>query len=247
MSGHISKTKPYFIISVDYEGCLGYYSEDNCNYGCDDDTLELEGYEDTPFIVNGLEKWCYEWNDVMLLTSAGKQVDFNWDDWERRGLDLAQRLRQIMPEQISLYFHKNGEDILIEKLDYMFLSPDTSFIVGDTNIGVVTYLDDEVEIGDFLPITLPGLDKWWQAFDSHVDYADSYADPDFDWASWTEMGFELSRILRARLPESVEVWYRSPFECRNVFPIKDLLLKPDGTFLIRDFLSHKSSKGSTNP
>ena len=118
MNRNILKTKPYFIISVDYEGCFGYYSEDNCCYSCDDDILELEGYENTPFHVKGLEKWCYEWNDAMLRTNAGEQADFNWDDWKRRGLDLSQRLRQILPEQISLYFRKNGKDILIEKISF---------------------------------------------------------------------------------------------------------------------------------
>ncbi len=58
----MEKIEPYFEINPDYEGCLGYFSVDNCNYGCDDDILELNGYESTPFVVPGLEAWCWEWD-----------------------------------------------------------------------------------------------------------------------------------------------------------------------------------------
>ena len=57
-----SLSKPYFKIQPDYEGCLGYFSKDNCCYGCDDDTLELDGFESTPFVISGIEEWCWEWD-----------------------------------------------------------------------------------------------------------------------------------------------------------------------------------------
>lgn len=229
-------TKPYFKIWPDYEGCIGYFSVDNCNYGCDYDTLELEGYESTPFVVPGIESWCREWDRESTYALKGVKSDFNWSDWQQRGLDIAQRLRQITPDEIEIVYSKAGKDVLMEKITYFYFSADTCGVVGDTNECSQIYEDDFLDVANFLPIHLPGLDKWWKDFDCHVDYADSTADPDFDWATWYFKGLEMVKIIRSNLPLSVDVWYRIPFELRNVFPVPDLLVKEDGTFLIRDFL-----------
>ena len=83
---------------------------------------------------------------------------------------------------------------------------------------------------------IPGIGQWYDDFDRRADYADSTADPSFDWASWTAKGWEFARIIRANLPMSVEVWYRNSFELREIFPVKDLRVNLDGTFTIDDFL-----------
>ena len=231
-------SKPYFKIQPDYEGCLGYFSRDNCCYGCDDDTLELDGYESTPFVISGIEDWCWEWDRENHFFKDhyldGKKSGFDWADWHKRGLDFAQRLRQIVPDEIEIAF---GNTVL-DKINYFYLSADTCEAVGDTNVCSEIYEDDIIKVANFLPIHLPGLDKWWSEFDCHVDYAESSADPDFDWASWYFKGFEMVKVIRANLPLSVDVWYRIPFELRQIFPVPDLLVKEDGTFLIRDFLKY---------
>ena len=231
-----SLSKPYFKIQPDYEGCLGYFSKDNCCYGCDDDTLELDGFESTPFVIPGIEEWCWEWDKENHFIKDhfldGMKSDFDWADWQKRGLDFAQRLRQIAPDEIEIAY---GNDVL-DKIRYFYFSADTCCVVGDTNECSEIYEDDVLEVAHFLPIHLPGLDKWWKEFDCHVDYADSTADPDFDWATWYFKGLEMVKLIRANLPLSVEVWYRIPFELRKVFPVPDLFVKEDGTFLIRDFL-----------
>lgn len=229
----------YFRISPDYGGCLGYYSADNCCYGCDDDTLELEGYEDTPFIVPGLEDWCNEWeihcyNSVHKLPSRPEA-----DTWDERGLDLAQRLRQIMPDDVALLFSKGDKDVLIDRITYFYLSADTCFAIGDTNQYTVTYEGDYLQIADFLPIHLPGLDKWWHEFDAHVDYADTCADADFDWLTWCLKGIHFASIIRKAIPDSVQIWFRTPFELRSVNMDFDLRFNPDGTIDVADFLSSK--------
>lgn len=241
-----NKIEPYFEICPDYEGCLGNFSIDHCSYGCEDDTLELEGYESTPFVMPGLEAWCWEWD-----TEAHRRLDAKRDgidykpienNWIERGLDLAQRLRQILPNSINLYFRKGSDSVMLDKITYFVLSPDCNFFIGDTNEYSVAYDGDECAIADFLPFPLPGLDKWWHDFDRHVDYADSTADPDFDWATWTIKGLEFAKEIRRHLPSTVEVWYRHPFETGKIFPHPDLLVKEDGTFLVRDFLKNREPK-----
>lgn len=44
------------------------------------------------------------------------------------------------------------------------------------------------------------------------------------------------KIIRTNLPLSVDVWYRIPFEHRNILPVPELLVKEDGAFHIKDFL-----------
>lgn len=93
----LKKLKPFFQINPDYAGCLGYFSKDNCCYGCDDDTLELDGYESSPFVIPGIEDWCWAWDKENHFLKDhyldGKKSDFEWDAWHRKGLDLAQKLR----------------------------------------------------------------------------------------------------------------------------------------------------------
>lgn len=127
-------TKPYFLFNVDYCGCLGYFSADNCSYGCEDDTLELEGYEDTPFVLPGIESWCDDW-DVAAHKEVfeGVKNAMDWDDWNRRGLAFAQMLRQLAPVDIEIVYRKGQEYILLDKIKYFALCPDCVWCIGDTN------------------------------------------------------------------------------------------------------------------
>jgi hypothetical protein len=150
-------------------------------------------------------------------------------------LRLAQTFRQILPDEINLYYQYKGDNILIEKINYFVLSPDVPYIIGDTNVASEAYNEDEITIGYFSPIKLPGLDKWWHAFDSHVDYADSTADENFDWMTWIIQGLEFAKIIRRHLPQSVAVWFSAPFEIRNIIPHLEVLIKADGSFKIDKF------------
>lgn len=230
-------SKPYFKIEPDYEGCIGYFSRDNCNYGCDDDTLELDGLESTPFVVPGIEDWCWEWDEEAHFakdhSSDGVVSDFDRSDWIKRGLDLAQRLRQITPDEIEITFYNT----VIKKIPYFSFSVDTCTTVEDTDECSEIYENDMLKVANFLPIHLPGLDTWRNDYAHHVDYADSIADPDFDWATWYCKGLEMVKIIRANLPLSLDVWFRIPFELRKIFPVPDLFVKKDSSFLIRDFLN----------
>jgi hypothetical protein len=229
-------TKPYFLISPDFGGCLGNFVTRNSDlsYACYDDTIILEGYDETPFVVPGIEEWCKQWeiDNYKYLNKEFASLDTTWAD---RGLRLAQTFRQILPDEINLYYPYKGDNILIEKINYFVLSPDVPYIIGDTNVASEAYNEDEITIGYFSPIKLPGLDKWWHAFDSHVDYADSTADENFDWMTWIIQGLEFAMIIRRHLPQSVAVWFSAPFEIRNIIPHLEVLIKADGSFKIDKF------------
>lgn len=225
--------KPYFLISPDYGCCLGHFvtNDSSLSYGCDDDTIELEGYDDTPFVVPGIEEWCYQWEVANDKYIKGELHTLD-PAWEERGLALAQAFRQILPDEINLYY---GTKCLIEKIKYFVLSPDVPSIIGDTNVVSEAYDEDEITIGYFSPIKAPGLDKWWHDFDSHVDYADSTADENFDWMTWIIQGLDFAKIIRSHLPQSVSVWFSTPFEIRNIIPHLDVLINADGSFKIEKF------------
>ncbi|MCM1293181.1 MAG: hypothetical protein NC230_06355 [Bacteroides sp.] len=231
----LDNIKKFFRINPDYEGCFGHFSVDNCSYGCDDDTLELEGYEATPFVVPGIEKWCYQWDEMAHSAKDGTQCNVDGFEWVARGRHLAQQLRQILPDEITLLYKPGDKDELIEKIEYFILSPDTCQAIGNTNVLTETYDGDTVEVADFPPITLPGLDKWWNEFDDHIDYADFTADPDFDWTTWNLQGIHFASIIRKHLPDTVEVWYSTPFEIRNITDF-ELRFNPDGTIDMADFM-----------
>lgn len=147
--------------------------------------------------------------------------DFDWSNWQKRDLDFAKRLRQIAPDDIEIAY----DNTVLDKISYFYFSADTCGVVDDTNDCSEIYEDDTLEVAHFPPIHLPGLDKWWKEFDSHVDYADSTADPDFDWATWYSKGLEKVKIIRANVPLSVDVWFRIHFEVRQVFPFLTYLYR----------------------
>ena len=235
----LDNLKKYFQICPDYEGCFGSFSVDNCSYGCDDDTLELEGYEATPFVVPGIEEWCYQWDEMAHAAKDGSTCTVDAGEWLARGRYLAQQLRQILPDEVDLLYKPGEKDELIEKINYFSLDPDTCHAIGDTNVGTEIYNGDVIEITDFIPITLPGLDKWWNEFDEHVDYVHSTADPKFDWLRWNLQGIHLASVIRKHLPATVEVWYRTPFEIRDILKF-ELRFNSDGTIDIANFMNeHK--------
>lgn len=229
----------YFIIQPDFSCCIGDYSYDNCSYFCDNDIIELEGYDDTPFHVPGIEQWRLEWETMNVCRICGERCYIDSDEWLRRGWALAQQLRQVLPDEIDLYFLKHDDRNLVQKVKYFSLSPDTTWIIGTTDRGVIIYEKDILEVAEFMPFDVPGLDDWYNEFDRHVDYNDTTADRDFDWATWYVKGLEFAKIIRRNLPKAVDVWYRSPYELRDVFPVKDLRVLENGAFKIGDFLNDK--------
>lgn len=53
--------RPYFLIQPDFSCCVGCYSKDNCSYFCNKDMIELEGYENNPFRIPGIDQWYTDW------------------------------------------------------------------------------------------------------------------------------------------------------------------------------------------
>jgi hypothetical protein len=228
---------PYFIIDPDYGACLGSFrtKDSFLSYGCDDDTIELEGYDDTPFVVPGIEEWCYQLEDMNYKYIHNELPDASLPEDPTlfgRGLALAQAFRQILPDEINLYY-LNRE--LIKKINYFRIMPDVLSIIGFVNGVSEIYEKEEISIGYFPSIELPGVDKWWNDFDSRVDYADATADTDFDWVTWIIKGLEMAKVIRNRLPQSVAVWFSTPFELRNVINHLDVLINLDGSFKIEEF------------
>lgn len=228
---------PYFIINPDYGACYGSFitKDGSMSYDCDEDIIVLEEYEDTPFVVPGIEEWCYQLEDMNYKKLHNELPDASlptYSAWRNRGLALAQAFRQILPDEINLYY-LNRE--LIKKINYFRIMPDVLSIIGFVNGVCEIYEKGEISIGYFPSIELPGVDKWWNDFDSHVDYADATADTDFDWMTWIIKGLEMAKVIRNQLPQSVAVWFSTPFELRNVINHLDVLINLDGSFKIEEF------------
>lgn len=228
---------PYFIIAPDYGSCLGSFrtKDSSLSYSCDDDTIELEGYDDTPFVVPGIEEWCNQWeeeNYKYIQNEFHNESQSLDPTWYGRGLILAQAFRQILPDEINLYYWNH---ILIEKINYFRINPDVLSVIGDTNICSETCDEDKLSIDYFPSIELPGVNKWLNDFERHVDFVNATADADFDWMTWIIQGLEMAKIIRNHLPQSVSVWFSTPFELRNIVPWLDVLINPNGSFKIEKF------------
>jgi hypothetical protein len=68
---------------------------------------------------------------------------------------------------------------------------------------------------NYVTINIPGIYQWQQEFESATDFAKTKTKDDFDWVGWHKRGIELAKQLRAKLPNSCDLWYDSPYEDKS--------------------------------
>ena len=76
--------------------------------GLIDDLYDEEGM---PIFMPGLKEWGNEMKDIVVKSETGCDYSsFDWIDFHRRGLNLAQQLRDKLPLEIELWYEAPFED-----------------------------------------------------------------------------------------------------------------------------------------
>lgn len=73
----------------------------------DDELDELCG---KPVHVEGLTEWCRDIVPVVIEGAVGKAYPIDWEEYHRRGLDLAKKLREVLPHEYDLWYKAPVED-----------------------------------------------------------------------------------------------------------------------------------------
>ncbi len=75
-----------------------------------------EGYEDLedlcgqPVKIEGLKEWCRDISSVVIASAVGKTHPIDWEDFHRRGIEIAKRLRKVLPKEYDLWYEAPYED-----------------------------------------------------------------------------------------------------------------------------------------
>ena len=56
------------------------------------------------------DKWAYEIEAIVIASETGEPYEKDWDDYHRRGLELAKKLREVLPITTDLWYEAPFED-----------------------------------------------------------------------------------------------------------------------------------------
>lgn len=76
----------------------------------------MEGFEELgelcgqPVNIEGLEEWCRDMAPVVIEAAVGKTYPIDWEDFHRRGIELAKQLRKVLPKEYDLWYEAPVED-----------------------------------------------------------------------------------------------------------------------------------------
>ena len=104
-----------FLVECDYDCCVWYYDlEEKTFFPVDEGDKvfiypELE--DDEQYVmVNGLTEWRKEFGPELERLSIGKVAKFDWESWNKRGLELSKTLRKLLPDGYYVYYTPPFED-----------------------------------------------------------------------------------------------------------------------------------------
>ena len=107
-----SPVKHIFQIDPDYDS-LGVDLATDMNISIDEygvidiDVLNKEGQK---IVIPELAKWQKEINSIVIASEVGHAYEKDWEDYHRRGLNLARQLREQLPDDCDLWYVAPFED-----------------------------------------------------------------------------------------------------------------------------------------
>ncbi len=114
---HQTQLHPYrtFLVECDYDCCIWYYDlEEKAFFPIDEGDKvfiypELED-DEQHVTVPGLSEWRKEFGPELDRLSKGVVARFDWESWNKRGLELATDLRRLLPDGYYVYYTPPYED-----------------------------------------------------------------------------------------------------------------------------------------
>ena len=109
---------PYrtFLMEWDVDCCIWYWDpkEETGLPNDYEDRVYLEpekNWDDPPFVfVPGLADWVRAPMPAVCATPDGEDILFDWKTWNRQGIELATKLRELLPADYDIYYCAPFED-----------------------------------------------------------------------------------------------------------------------------------------
>ena len=84
-----------------------------CHDFWDTDELKIcfvDSSEETSIKIDGFQSWLREYQNCTDFTTTETDPSFDYEAWHRRGIELAQKLRDQLPDEIDLWYAYPFED-----------------------------------------------------------------------------------------------------------------------------------------
>lgn len=78
--------------------------------GCAYDYKDIDGLCKMPVKIDGLAEWCSEIKPVVIEAAVGRTYPMDWENYHKRGLELAHKLRNVLPKEYDLWYKAPFED-----------------------------------------------------------------------------------------------------------------------------------------
>ncbi|MDE6463563.1 MAG: hypothetical protein K2L16_02885 [Muribaculaceae bacterium] len=100
-----------WIIYPEYDVCVEEVIPHRIPFDVEDDTFEdvLDSNGNT-IVIPGFSAWSKEISGIIVKSENGEVYDFDWEDYHRRGLELARQLRSKLPSNIDIWYKAPFED-----------------------------------------------------------------------------------------------------------------------------------------
>lgn len=87
-----------------------YYLSSRKRCGGDWDYEYLEELCEKQVQIDGLKEWCEEIVPVVIEGAVGREYQKDWKEYHQRGLELAKKLREVLPKEYDLWYEAPIED-----------------------------------------------------------------------------------------------------------------------------------------
>lgn len=71
---------------------------------------EMEALCGKPVIIEGLKEWCTQIKPVIIDAAVSKESPMDWEEYHRKGLELAKQIRAVLPKKYDLWYKAPVED-----------------------------------------------------------------------------------------------------------------------------------------
>ena len=71
---------------------------------------EMEDLCGKPANIDGLKEWCEQIKPLISNAAVSKEYPMEWEDYHRKGLELAKQIRAVLPKKYDLWYEAPFED-----------------------------------------------------------------------------------------------------------------------------------------
>ena len=71
---------------------------------------EMEDLCGKPVHIEGLKEWCAQIKPVIIEAAVSKESPMDWEEYHRKGIELAKQIRAVLPKRYDLWYKAPIED-----------------------------------------------------------------------------------------------------------------------------------------